>query len=44
VFGNPKFTSADALELTIQWYKKYYNSVSVEELIENELTMYEKSV
>lgn len=43
VFGAPKFTSPEALDLTVQWYKNYFEKQSVADLIENEFRLFEKA-
>lgn len=42
VFGDPKYTSAEALDLTTAWYRNYFEKKPIHELIENDFKYFEK--
>lgn len=39
---SPVWSAQESIELTLKWYKGYYEGVSVTELIDNDLKQYEK--
>ena len=39
---SPVWSAQESIELTLQWYKGYYEGVSITELIDNDLKQYEK--
>lgn len=41
VFGAPKFSSQEALDFTVKWYKKYFDKMSVTDLVDNDFKYFE---
>jgi CDP-glucose 4,6-dehydratase len=42
-FGAPKYTSDEAIDLTLRWYKNYFDKKSVSDLIENDFKTFESA-